>query len=226
MILLVEDDEPIGEITKLGLEEASYPVTWALDGDTGLALALQGGFSLVILDLMLPGKSGFEICTALRAERSSVPILMLTARDSLDDRVRGLDLGADDYLAKPFAFPELLARVRALHRRDKMHRARLICIGDLEIDTAARKVRRAGQDIHLTPHEYTLLVALAGREGSVLTREMIQEQIWMNDSYSNAVDWCVAQLRKKIDANFGSKLIHTVHRVGYRLMCVESDDAP
>jgi DNA-binding response OmpR family regulator len=135
--------------------------------------------------------------------------------------VRGLDTGADDYLSKPFAFPELLARVRALLRRDKVHRARLIKIADLEIDTSARRVRRGDQEIHLTPREYSLLEALAAHEGMVLTREMIQDQVWMNDSYSNAVDWCIAQLRKKIDAPYEPKLIQTVHRIGYRLVAAE-----
>jgi len=221
MILLVEDDELIAEVVKLGLEEAGYQVDWATDGAAGLEMTQEKPYSLLILDIMLPGMDGFAICRALRAQRNPVPILMLTARDSLDDRVRGLDTGADDYLSKPFAFPELLARVRALLRRDKVHRARLIKIADLEIDTSARRVRRGDQEIHLTPREYSLLEALAAHEGTVLTREMIQDQIWMNDSYSNAVDWCIAQLRKKIDANYEPKLIQTVHRIGYRLIGAE-----
>ncbi|HZT42366.1 MAG TPA: response regulator transcription factor [Chthonomonadaceae bacterium] len=221
MILLVEDDELIAEVIKLGLEEAGYPVDWATDGDLGLQMTQEKTYSLIVLDIMLPSMDGFAVCRALRAQRNPVPILMLTARDSLDDRVRGLDTGADDYLSKPFAFPELLARVRALLRRDKVHRARLIKIADLEIDTSARRVRRGDQEIHLTPREYSLLEALAAHEGIVLTREMIQDQIWMNDSYSNAVDWCIAQLRKKIDANYEPKLIQTVHRIGYRLVGAE-----
>lgn len=221
MILLVEDDELIADVIKIGLEEASYQVDWAADGDLGLQMTQEKTYSLIILDIMLPGMDGFAVCRALRAQRNPVPILMLTARDSLDDRVRGLDTGADDYLSKPFAFPELLARVRALQRRDKVHRARLIKIADLEIDTSSRRVRRGDQEIHLTPREYSLLEALAAHEGTVLTREMIQDQIWMNDSYSNAVDWCIAQLRKKIDANYEPKLIQTVHRIGYRIMGAE-----
>ena len=217
-ILLVEDDDLIAEVVKLGLEEARYTVDVANDGTIGLEMTRSESYSLLILDIMLPGVDGLTICQTVRADRNRVPILMLTARGSLHDRVHGLDIGADDYLPKPFEFEELLARVRALLRRDKVHRTRYIQIADLEIDTGARLVKRAGQEIYLTPREYSLLEALAFREGVALSREMIQDQIWRDDeSYSNTVDVCIGQLRKKIDANHAVKLIQTVHRLGYML---------
>lgn len=217
-ILLVEDDEAIAEVVKQGLEEAYYSVDIANDGLQGLAMAEEEAYSLLILDVMLPGMDGFAICRRLREGRNLVPILMLTARDSLDDRVHGLEIGADDYLPKPFEFPELVARVRALLRRDKIHRTRVIQIADLEIDSGSRRVKRGGQEIRLTPREYELLEALASYEGRPVSREAIQEHIWMDDdSYSNTVDVCIGQLRKKIDSEHETKLIQTVHRVGYML---------
>jgi DNA-binding response OmpR family regulator len=150
--------------------------------------------------------------------RDPVPILMLTARDAVEDRVRGLDVGADDYLPKPFDFDELLARVRALLRRDKIHRTRVIQIGDLTLDTAATRVWRAGQEIRLTPREYTLLEALAANEGRVLTRDLIQTRVWRDEeSYPHTVDVHINSLRRKIDAGHEAKLIHTVHGLGYIL---------
>jgi len=167
---------------------------------------------------MLPGLDGYEICRALRLRRKSMPILMLTARDAIEDRVKGLNVGADDYLPKPFDFSELLARVRALLRRDKLNKGGLIRISDLEIDTFKRRVTRANQEITLTPREFSLLEALARSEGQVLTREMITERVWRNDmSYSNTVDVHIGMLRKKIDADHEIKLVHTVHRLGYML---------
>jgi len=226
-ILLIEDDEPLAEVIKEGLESAFYEVDVAHDGALGLEMAKDGPYPLIILDIMLPGLDGWSICQALRARRSRVLILMLTARDSLDDRVRGLDMGADDYLSKPFEFPELIARVRALLRRDKIHRARVIRIADLKIDTGLRRVSRAGQEVLLTPHEYMLLEALAVNEGTVLSREFIQEQVWMDsDSYSNTVDVCIGQLRKKIDASHEVKLIQTVHRLGYMLKGPQTGHEP
>lgn len=223
-ILLVEDDEPIADVVKMGLEGAHYRVDVATDGNAGLEMAEEGTYSLLILDLMLPGRDGLSLCTALRSRRNRVPILMLTARDALEDRVRGLETGADDYLSKPFEFPELLARVRALLRRDKIHRARVIRVADLEIDTLSYSVTRAGQQIALTPREYTLLEAMAAHEGIPLSRERILEQVWMDDdSYSNTVDVCIAQLRKKVDAPYEPKLIQTVHRLGYMLKDAEGD---
>ena len=160
-ILLVEDDVVIARLIKTGLEKAAFTVTTADEGDKGLQLARSGSYDLIILDLMLPRQDGWSICAALRAHRNTTPILMLTARDTIEDRVKGLETGADDYLSKPFDFRELLARVRALLRRDKVHKSRIIQIGDLEVDTTSRSIRRAGQDIALTPREYSLLEFLA-----------------------------------------------------------------
>jgi DNA-binding response OmpR family regulator len=223
-VLVIEDDALIARVIKKGLEEARLSVDLAHDGDTGLGMALAQPYDLLVLDVMLPGRDGWSVCEALRSRRSTVPILMLTARDALEDRVRGLETGADDYLPKPFAFPELLARARALLRRDKIHKTRVIRIADLEIDTAAGRVRRGGREVSLTQREYTLLEALAANEGRVLTREAIQERVWMDEeSYSNTVDVHIGQLRKKIDASHSLKLIQTVHGLGYVLRGPETE---
>ena len=217
-VLLVEDEAAIARVIRRGLEQAHFTVEHAADGAQGLEMAQQGQYALVILDVMLPGRNGWQICEALREGRSRVPILMLTALGAVDDRVRGLEMGADDYLPKPFDFSELLARVRALLRRDKMHRARRITVADLEIDTAQRRVTRANVEIGLSHREYELLESLAAHEGQVLTREVIQERIWQDDeSYSNTVDVYIGLLRKKIDAGHAMKLIQTVRGVGYTL---------
>lgn len=226
-ILLIEDEVPIAEVIKQGLEQAGYSVVVAHDGVSGLKEAQAARFSLLLLDVMLPGLDGWQICRTLRQERDTTPILMLTARDSVPDRVRGLDLGADDYLPKPFDFSELLARIQALLRREQSHKARMIVIADLEIDTRLRQVTRAGQEITLTPREYTLLEALAGREGQALTREVILERIWYDtESLSNTVDVYVGLLRRKIDSAHPVKLIHTVHGVGYMLRAPQSEEMP
>jgi two-component system copper resistance phosphate regulon response regulator CusR len=217
-LLLVEDEAAIAAVVRQGLEEAHYVVDVAHDGRTGLDRALDEEYALILLDVMLPQMDGWTVCQALRARRNTTPILMLTARDAVGDRVRGLDLGADDYLPKPFDFDELLARVRALLRRDRVHKARSIRIVDLEIDTGLRRVARAGQEVPLTPREYSLLEALAVHEGQVLTREVIQERVWINEeSFSNTVDVYIGMLRRKIDAGHAVKLIQTVHGVGYVL---------
>jgi two-component system, OmpR family, copper resistance phosphate regulon response regulator CusR len=217
-ILVVEDDAILATLVRKGLEQARFDVEVAADGITGLRRAQEEAYGLIILDVMLPGKDGWGVCAALRDRRDPIPILMLTARDSIDDRVRGLEAGADDYLPKPFDFKELLARVRALLRRDKLHKGSVIRIADLEIDTTAGRVSRAGEEIPLTPREYALLEALATNEGRVLTREMIQDRVWMDDeSFSNTVNVHIANLRKKIDSTHEVKLIHTVHGFGYML---------
>ncbi len=217
-LLLIEDDDGIAEVVRAGLEEARFIVDRTDNGETGLRMARKGGYALIILDVMLPRLDGLAVCRALRAERVVTPILMVTARDAVPDRVRGFELGADDYLPKPFDFSELLARVRALVRRDRIHKGRVIRIADLEIDTDLRVVTRGGDPIHLTPREYRLLEALAANEGRVLTREVIQERIWMDEeAASNTVDVHINFLRKKIDAGHDQRLIHTVHRVGYVL---------
>jgi two-component system, OmpR family, copper resistance phosphate regulon response regulator CusR len=223
-ILVIEDDEVIADLVRMGLEEARFTVEVARDGTSGLERALDGEHALLILDLMLPGQDGWRICEALRSRRRTLPILMLTARDDVEDRVRGLEAGADDYLPKPFDFVELLARVRALLRREKINRPRVIRIADLTIDTGAGRVRRAGQEIRLTPREYALLEALAENEGRVLTRERIQQNVWRDDeSDPNTVNVHVNALRRKIDADHAVKLIHTVHGMGYTLRGQETD---
>lgn len=221
-ILVVEDDPAIARMLRRGLTQAEYHVDWAEDGGRGLAMAGESLYSLIILDVMLPVKDGWQVCEELREGGSRVPILMLTARDGFGDRIRGLDLGADDYLPKPFDFGELLARVRALLRRDRVHRTRLIHVGDLVIDTAQHKVTRAGLEIGLSRREYDLLEALASNESRVLSRQTIQERIWQDeDSYSNTVDVYIGMLRRKIDDPFPTKLIQTVRGAGYTLRVPE-----
>lgn len=223
-ILVVEDDPVIAGLLRKGLEQARFEVEVATDGTRGFQAAREGGFGAIVLDVMLPGMDGWTICRGLRERRVTTPILMLTARDSVDDRVKGLEGGADDYLPKPFDFKELLARVRALLRRDKLHKTRVIRVADLEMDTASRMVTRGGKDIQLTPREFSLLEALILNEGRVLTREMIQDRVWLDEeSFSNTVNVHVANLRKKVDSNQAVKLIHTVHGVGYTLRAPETE---
>jgi len=225
-VLLVEDEMGISRVLKRGLEEAGYVVDVAFDGAAGLELAETNNYAVILLDLMLPKMDGWSVCETLRKQRCKVPILMLTAKDTITDKIRGLDTGADDYLAKPFDFQELMARIRALLRRDKIHKVRVIRIGDLEIDTAQRRVIRAGVEIGLSHREYELLEALAAHESQVLSREAIQERVWMNEeSYSNTVDVYIRLLRKKIDAAYPIKLIQTVHGVGYTLRLPEGESA-
>lgn len=226
-ILLIEDEPGITRLIRRGLEAAGYGVDTTANGADGLEMIEEHSYNLILLDLMVPGVDGWQVCEELRARRNQIPILMLTARDSLEDKVRGLDLGADDYLPKPFEFPELLARVRALLRRDKIHRTRVIHIDDLEIDTAQHRVTRAGVEIGLSQREYELLEALASHESQVLTREVIQERIWMDeDSYSNTVDVYIGMLRKKIDAGHARKLIQTVRGLGYTLRVSDMEATP
>jgi len=223
-VLVIEDDAGIGKMVRRGLEDANFQVDWALDGATGLKLAVEAAYSVIILDLMLPKIDGWRVCEELRSQRNRTPVLMLTARDAVEDRVRGLDLGADDYLPKPFDFTELVARIRALVRRDKMHHTRIIRVGDLEIDTAQRRVCRAGRTIGLSHREYELLESLAANEGRVLTREAIQDRVWMaENSFSNTVDVYIRMLRKKIDAGHPVKMIQTVHGVGYTLRLPDAE---
>ena len=225
-VLVVEDEEEIAEEIREGLEEARFDVDVAADSATGLSMAEEGTYAVILLDIMLPGISGWEVCRRIREQRDLTPILMLTARDAPPDRVRGLELGADDYLPKPFDFPELVARIRALYRRDKMHRTRLIRVADLEIDTGARRVFRAGHEVILTNREYTLLEALALREGQVLSREFIQERVWSDDSaLPNTVDAWIYNLRKKVDSGHSATLIQTVHGVGYALRDYSAEGA-
>ena len=221
-ILLIEDDEVLAERIKTGLVKSYLAVDCASDGLQGLEMAEAASYALIILDLMLPGRDGWDICATLRRARNTVPILMLTARDTIDDRVKGLECGADDYLPKPFDFRELLARTKALLRRDKIHKSDMIQIADLEMDCVARQVWRAGNPIHLTPREFSLLEALVRNEGRTLTRDFIQVHIWGDeDSYPSSVNFHITLLRKKLDADYEHKLIQTVHGVGYVLRLPE-----
>jgi two-component system copper resistance phosphate regulon response regulator CusR len=217
-ILVIEDELKTAAYLKTGLEESGYAVDVANDGAQGLILALEEEYDVIVLDVMLPGMDGWTIVKTLRATRTT-PVLFLTARDDVDDRVRGLELGADDYLVKPFAFVELLARVRTLARRGPPRESELIKVGDLEMDVNRRRVKRGGMRIDLTPREFSLLQLLARRQGEVLSRTQIASYVWdMNfDSDTNVVEVAIRRLRTKIDDNFPVKLIHTVRGVGYVL---------
>ena len=219
-ILVVEDEPKTGDYLKQGLGEAGFVVDLARDGFDGLHLALTEAYDLAILDVMLPGLDGWGILRRLRAAGGEVPVLFLTARDEVDDRVRGLELGADDYLVKPFAFAELLARVRTLLRRgSKSKEADNLRVADLELDLLRRRVTRAGKRIDLTAKEFTLLELLLRRQGEVLPRSLIASQVWdMNfDSDTNVVEVAVRRLRAKVDDDFTPKLIRTVRGMGYVL---------
>ncbi len=217
-VLVVEDDAVIASQIEAALVADGHTVLIAPDGDAALDVAYPDAFALVILDLMLPKKNGFEVCRTLRSEGQTVPILMLTARDEIEDKVRGLEEGADDYLAKPFDVRELMARVRALLRRESSHRTGRIQIADLEVDTVGLQAYRQGISLNLTPREFQLLEALARHEGRTLTRTWIMETVWGNeDLYENTVNFHVASLRRKVDQDPMPKLIHTVHGIGYML---------
>ena len=224
-VLFVEDEVAIANVVKRGLERANFDVDHIVDGAKGLEAATERSYAVLLLDLMLPTMDGWTICETLRDRQITTPILMLTARDSVRDRIRGLDTGADDYLPKPFDFNELLARVRALIRRDRVHKKPIIKVCDLEIDTVTRQVTRAGSEILLTPREFDLLDALASHEGQVLTRDVILQRVWTDDeSLSNTVDVHIRGLRKKIDTDDLAKLLHRVHGLGYVLRAPAPED--
>jgi two-component system copper resistance phosphate regulon response regulator CusR len=218
-LLLVEDHVQTAELLAKGLREQAYAVDLVRDGDRALEAAELNDYDGIILDILLPGLDGLEICRTLRARQADVPILMLTALDAVGDRVAGLDAGADDYLTKPFAFEELLARVRALVRRRPLMRARVLTVGDLRIDTAARRITRRGRAIDLTAKEYALLEYLASRAGEVVTRAEIAEHVWDEryDPFSNLIEVYIQRLRRKIDDDHEPGLIHTRRGQGYVL---------
>lgn len=218
-ILLVEDDTAIARSLKEGLEDEAYAVDVAHDGDEGYRTATADDYDVIILDVMLPEMNGYEVCRALRKDGNQTPILMLTARDSERDIVEGLDVGADDYLAKPFSFEVLLARLRALLRRPNEKLEEVLRVGDLTLDPSLKKVTRANQEISLTAKEYAVLEYLMRNAGKVLSKEQIISHVWDFDAdiLPNNVELFVMFLRRKIDKPFGSKLIYTVPGFGYKL---------
>ena len=218
-ILIVEDEQKTGDYLKQGLSEAGFVADLARDGVDGLHLALTDDYDLVVLDVMLPRLDGWQVLREIRQKGKHLPVLFLTARDQVEDRVKGLEFGADDYLVKPFAFSELLARVRALLRRGRTNEPELLQVADLELDLLRRRVTRAGKRIDLTAKEFALLEFLMRRRGEVLPRSLIASQIWdMNfDSDTNVIDVSVRRLRAKVDDPFERKLIHNVRGVGYVL---------
>ncbi|MFV0663316.1 heavy metal response regulator transcription factor [Denitromonas sp.] len=219
-ILIVEDEAKTGDYLKQGLTESGYVVDLARDGMDGLHLALTGDYDLVILDVMLPGLTGWQLLETVRRSGRELPVLFLTARDQVEDRVKGLELGADDYLVKPFAFAELLARVRTLFRRGRNGtEPTVLSVADLELDLLRRRVTRSGRRIDLTAKEFNLLELLLRRQGEVLPRSLIASQVWdMNfDSDTNVIEVAVRRLRAKVDDPFEPKLIRTVRGMGYVL---------
>jgi DNA-binding response OmpR family regulator len=218
-LLLIEDDRRLNRALSLSLGEEGYAVDCAFDGVEGQELAEALDYDAIILDVLLPKKDGIEVCRGLRQRRISAPILMLTARDAVADRVRGLDSGADDYLVKPFALHELLARLRALLRRTSTDKSGVLTVGDLVADPATHHVERAGQRIRLTVREFTLLEYFMRHPNQILSRGQIEDHLWSYDflSASNVVDVFVRRLRRKIDDPFDLKLLETVYGLGYRL---------
>ncbi len=220
-ILVIEDEPKVAQAIRKGLESENYQVTVASTGEEGYFLATTRAFDLILLDLLLPGRSGLEILASLRKQKCQTPVLILTARDAVEDRVLGLDTGADDYVVKPFAFSELLARIRALTRRGRPEQALRLRFADLEIDCVTRKVRRGKQEIELTTKEFDLLEYLLRHQGHIVSRDMLARDVWKVTSRAtpldNVIDVHIARLRKKLDAPFRKKLLKTIRGVGFVL---------
>ena len=218
-ILVVEDERRLATIIKKGLTEEGFAVDIAYDGEEGLYLAESETYDLIVLDVMLPKKDGLTMCRELRGKNIKTPVLMLTAKTTVEDRVAGLDSGADDYLAKPFSFLELRSRIQALIRRSRQDPSPLLTVADLTVNPIQHTVERSQKDIKLTPKEFAILELLLRHKDEVVSRTMITEHVWDYnfDSMSNVVDVFVASLRKKIDKDATIKLVHTVHGVGYKV---------
>ncbi len=218
-VLIVEDDVRLGRVVTRILEEEAHVVETATDGRSGLDSGSSGGFDVIVLDVMLPVLDGFEVCKRLRAAGVDTPVLMLTARDAIEDRVRGLDSGADDYLAKPFAFAELLARLRALGRRRSNVSSDVLEVGDLRLDPVRHQVQRGGKDLDLTAKEFALLEYMMRHPGQVLTRTQILDHVWgyAFASLTNVVDIYIHYLRNKVEKGASTRLIRTIRGVGYKI---------
>ncbi|TEU04522.1 MAG: response regulator transcription factor [Candidatus Aminicenantes bacterium] len=220
-ILVIEDEPKVAKAIREGLESENYQVTVAATGEDGYFLATTRAFDLILLDLMLPGRSGLEILTALRKQKCQTPVLILTARDAVEDRVEGLDTGADDYVVKPFAFAEFLARIRALTRRGRPEQALRLRLVELELDCVTKKVTRGKQEIDLTAKEFDLLEYLLRHQGHVVSREMLARDVWKVTSRAtpldNVIDVHIARLRQKVDAPFKKNLLKTIRGVGFVL---------
>lgn len=225
-LLVIEDDEKTARAVQVGLEREGFIVVVARTGEGGFFELNTGAFDAVVLDWMLPGRDGVEVLKALRARGARVPVLLLTARDAVEDRVRGLEDGADDYLVKPFAFAELLARIQALLRRSAQDELLKRCVGDLVLDMQSRRVWRGGEEISLTPREFDLLAYLMRYTGEVVTRQMLAQEVWREPNRAtpldNVIDVHLAHLRKKVDEGRPARLIHTVRGVGFTLREQES----
>ena len=216
-VLIVEDEKKVAAFIKKGLEEETYAVDVAYNGEDGLHMGMENQYDLIVLDLMLPIINGLEVLSRLRENKTDTPILLLTAKDSVEDKVTGLNTGADDYLTKPFAFSELLARIRVLLRRGKVETKTVLQIKGLSLDLVSHKVKRNDEEIELTGKEYSLLEYFMRNQGKVLTRTMIAEHVWDYnfDTFTNVIDVYVNHLRKKIDKGYPEKLLHTLRGVGY-----------